>query len=203
MQTKTKIGIGVLAVAIIVALLATNTELFQGKLGRFAPVTTNLERKCPPCPSCPVCPSCPTTGTPVTRAELMRLLVDAFRVPVVESAEQHFSDVPPDHWAFQYIETMYANGFISDTGTREFRPNGFYNRAEFAALVSHMIAGETGTIPATADHIPYFNDVPDGTWFTGYVRHLYNTGAIRVDFRPSGSLTRDFADSVLANAAGL
>jgi hypothetical protein len=66
--------------------------------------------------------------------------------------ESSFNDVPPEHWAYDYIETLYNDGYISGcatVGEPEFCPERALNRAEMAVLlVRSFHPDERGYVPA-------------------------------------------------------
>jgi hypothetical protein len=87
-----------------------------------------------------------------------------------------FDDVPPDHWAFEYIETLYQNGYIagcSDTPLL-YCPEASMTRAESAVFIARGIHG--------AEYLPQdpaeqaFVDVPLSEWFSKWASALYQDG---------------------------
>lgn len=68
----------------------------------------------------------------MTRAQMAKVLVLAFDLTADE--KEAFNDVPPTHWAYDYIAILAANGItIGDQGN--FRPNDPVTRAEFATFL--------------------------------------------------------------------
>lgn len=58
----------------------------------------------------------------------------------------NFNDVPETHWAYSYISTAAAYGWIGGVGNNKFEPDRSILRTEAAALVNHML----GRIPDKA-----------------------------------------------------
>lgn len=68
----------------------------------------------------------------MTRAQMAKVLVLAFDLTADE--KEAFNDVPPTHWAYDYIAILMTNGItIGDQGN--FRPNDPVTRAEFATFL--------------------------------------------------------------------
>src|SRR5207248_5972606 len=57
-----------------------------------------------------------------TRAQVVKIVVLAFNVTLLQNPSQHFTDVPPTHPFFIYIETAYYYGLINGYGDNTFRP---------------------------------------------------------------------------------
>lgn len=53
-------------------------------------------------------------GSPMTRGQLAKVLVEAYNLELNPNFEAfYFSDVPMNHWAYQYIAILSSNGFVS------------------------------------------------------------------------------------------
>src|SRR5207248_2453457 len=73
-------------------------------------------------------------GNNVTRGQLCKIIVLAEQWAIYTPPTPTFSDVPPDHTFYQYIETAYSHGIISGyscgSGCLEFRPGGSATRGQ-------------------------------------------------------------------------
>jgi hypothetical protein len=78
---------------------------------------------------------------PVTRAQLTKLAVLARELPLVRPATPSFSDVPPDSWAYAYIETAAAHAIVGGYPDGTFRPGASATRAQFCKILNHTLAG--------------------------------------------------------------
>lgn len=58
---------------------------------------------------------------------------------------QHFTDVPPTHWAFETIEWGYSNKIASGYGDGKFKPSMPVTQEEFLALLIRAYKGEVLT----------------------------------------------------------
>jgi lipoprotein-anchoring transpeptidase ErfK/SrfK len=73
----------------------------------------------------------------ITRAEFVKMLIDAFKIPVEEGF--YYSDTQ-DHWAYNYISTALAKGIISQgTDKDKFLPDRLISRLDMAAMVLSML----------------------------------------------------------------
>jgi len=62
---------------------------------------------------------------------------------VIEGADivQPFTDVPLDHWAFNYITALHNQGIVRGFGDGTFRPDQLATRAELATIVARAFLG--------------------------------------------------------------
>jgi hypothetical protein len=87
-----------------------------------------------------------------------------------------FSDVPFDHWAHDYIEVLYQEGYVAGCGTDPliYCPEGSMTRAESAVFVERGLHGG-GYIPDNPDAI-IFEDVALADWYAKWVMALWDDG---------------------------
>lgn len=75
---------------------------------------------------------------PLTRAQMARVLVQAYDFKTAAALEFSFKDVPANHWAQEEIHTIVAN-FVMKGGTGNmFYPENSITRAEFAMSVYNI-----------------------------------------------------------------
>lgn len=115
-------------------------------------------------------------GNNATRAQLSKIVVLAFNLPLLNPATATFEDVPPGSTFYQYVETAYAHNLVNGYpcgGTGEpcgpdrkpyFRPGSYITRAQIAKIVV-IAAGWILLNPPN----PHFQDVPWGSTFYKYV----------------------------------
>jgi polysaccharide biosynthesis protein PslG len=111
-------------------------------------------------------------GNNATRAQLSKIVVLAFALPLLNPAVATFEDVQPGSTFYQYVETAAARNLVNGYpcgGTGEpcgpnrkpyFRPGNFITRAQIAKIVV-AAAGWTLLNPLYA----HFQDVPRGSTF--------------------------------------
>ena len=117
-----------------------------------------------------------------------------------------FADVPPSHWAHNYVKTIAEAGIMQGTGNRMFEPEPVINRAAFAAVLGRTDGVVTGNgFPATrySNEGHRFNDMAGFGWANQYVAWasassrniILGTGANT--FSPGGDITREQAATLL------
>ena len=124
-----------------------------------------------------------------TRAQLVKIVVLAFHIPLYTGNEQHFSDVPRDHPFYQYIETARRDNIISGYADGTFRPYANVTRGQIA-----KIAVESARMADLSTPDPSFTDVPPGHTFYWYIETAYAHGILNGyadnTFRPEKDATR-------------
>jgi hypothetical protein len=119
-------------------------------------------------------------GNNVTRGQLMKMVVNAAGWSIVNPVPNYtFTDVPPNHPFFVFIETGVAHGLISgyncggpgepcDPQQRPyFRPGADITRGQLAKIIA-LARGYTDPPPAIAT----FNDVPAGHPFFLFIEQV-------------------------------
>jgi len=111
-----------------------------------------------------------------------------------------FTDVPTDHWAYQWVEYAVANGIVQGYSPTVYAPSVIVDRAQMAVFVSRSIVtphGDDGLTGYTPPATPTFPDVPAGHWAYKYIEYIaqdsvavsqgYDDGT----YRPDVIVTRD------------
>ena len=76
----------------------------------------------------------------VSRATVSATLVRLLGLPLVSPNTPTFSDVPPTHWAYATIETLYAKGLILAVGSQLFAPGQPITQLQFSLTIKKMDA---------------------------------------------------------------
>jgi ELWxxDGT repeat protein len=84
-----------------------------------------------------------------------------------------FADVPPNYWAWRFVESLAASGVTGGCGGGNFCPDGLVNRAQMAVFV--LTARGTAPPPATGTR---FDDVPAGFWAGPWIEELAREGVV-------------------------
>jgi murein DD-endopeptidase MepM/ murein hydrolase activator NlpD len=89
-----------------------------------------------------------------------------------------FADVPPSHWAFDYVEALYNAGFVAGCSAepRLYCPENVLSRAESAVFVERGLHGAIPAAPYPAPASPTFADVPSSFWGYGWIESLWQDG---------------------------
>lgn len=76
------------------------------------------------------------SNDPLTRAQAVKMIMVAHGWPPEDSQPQVFTDIPPEHWAFGYIQAAYSHGIINGYADGTFRPQDTVTRAQVAKLLT-------------------------------------------------------------------
>lgn len=133
----------------------------------------------------------------VTRAQIAKMLVGAMGWELITPKAAHFSDVPPDYWAYSYIETAAAHDAVSGYSDGTFNPGIGVTRAEVAKMVS--IAREWHiNLPAS----PSYADEDASEWYFPYVEVMRAAGVMSGypdgTFNPDALTTRAQVAKILS-----
>lgn len=124
-----------------------------------------------------------------TRGQLTKIVVLAEGWGGECPATGHFSDVPPTHPFFCFVEIAFAHGIISGYADHTFHPNSEVLRGQLCKIVVLAEGWQIYTPP-----LPTFRDVLPGSPFYELVETAYYHGIISGysdgTFRPSNSATR-------------
>jgi hypothetical protein len=91
--------------------------------------------------------------------------------------ENTFPDVPPDFWAWRYVEAAKLAGIVQGYWDG-YRPAELVNRAQMAVYIARGIAGGDALVP-TAPATATFPDVPVDHWAFKYVEYCYEEAVVQ------------------------
>jgi len=104
-----------------------------------------------------------------------------------------FNDVPPDYWAFSYIETLAASGITTGCGLNIYCPEDSVTRAQMAVFLERGMRGSGYTPNPGIGNI--FLDVPASYWAVGWIERLsadgITTGCGFGNYCPENPVTRE------------
>ncbi len=135
----------------------------------------------------------------VTRGQLSKIVANAagFSEPV---SGQTFSDVPPSHPFYVYIERMAGRGIIGGYSDSTFRPDNNATRGQISKIVANS-ASIQDPIPSNRQT---FVDVPPTHPFWVYIERLAGRGILGGysdgTFRPDNNATRGQTAKIVSNA---
>ncbi len=104
------------------------------------------------------------------------ILVGGQAVTVSEAATtQIFADVPPSAYYFDAANMLYAKGITAGCGASplEYCPTASITRAQMAIFLVRSVYGGDNF---TSNPVPYFNDVPAGSFGFAWIQKLYELG---------------------------
>ena len=116
---------------------------------------------------------------------IMSLSVSAF------AAAPSFSDVPVNHWAYQFVEQAANNGWVAGVGDGKFNPNGKVTGAEWYTMVIRAFF---------PDKIP--DEAPAGQWYSGkwYAPYAAADEQLALAERLDYATSQDIAERPLTRA---
>jgi hypothetical protein len=87
---------------------------------------------------------------------------------------QSFTDVPTTHWAWSWIERLFAAGITTGCGGGNYCPNDDVLRSEMAIFLGRGMNGSSYTPPPATGTV--FGDVPVSFWAADWIEQLYADG---------------------------
>lgn len=121
--------------------------------------------------------------------------------PTPTVCRSRFTDVPQDHWSYQYVNPLWCRGVISGYWDETFRPGAQASRVQFAKMIVLGMGW-----PLEHPETPTFTDVPELSWGYEFIETALERGAINGysdgTFRPVNPITRGQIAKILVLAKG-
>ena len=70
----------------------------------------------------------------VSRAEALKILLTASKLPLESTSAKNFTDTSPGAWYMYYVRYAFENGIIAGYSDGSFRPSATITRAEIAKI---------------------------------------------------------------------
>ncbi len=125
-------------------------------------------------------------GDNVNRAEMAKLVVEAFDIDLVSPDEATFKDVASGTWYYEYVETAAAHGIVGGYKDDEGALTGYYGPADAVTreqAAKMIVLG--APLELNTNCGPSFPDVGVNRWSYEYVETLYVNSV--VDGYPDGT----------------
>lgn len=90
-------------------------------------------------------------------------------IPVRAARIQAFTDVPPTHWAYSYIQEAAADGAVNGVGNGKFEPGGTLTLAEWSCIVARAFYFEEVETKTRTNWYNREVEVLQGHHILGYV----------------------------------
>lgn len=138
---------------------------------------------------------CPTDN--VTRGQMAAFIMRSlYGENFSYTTTPYFSDVPPDHTFFKYVQKMKDTGITKVSGT--YMVDDVVTREQIAAFIIRAKYGESFAYTLT----PYFSDIPSSDIFFPYIQKMKDRGitAVTGTYMPKGNVTRDQMAAFLGRA---
>jgi hypothetical protein len=124
-------------------------------------------------------------------------------------AQASFEDVPPDHWAFKYVEYALDRGVVAGYEDGLYHPDWPVDRGQMAVFIARALAGGDDAIPPPP-FFPTFDDVTrfnQWSWCYKHVEYLASQGVVSGYrgglYHPECTCSRDQMAVYIARAFGL
>jgi len=137
---------------------------------------------------------------PVRRAEMAVFIIRAIEgKPVSYNPNPYFADVPPTHWAFEYVQRLRELGITTGYPTTPptYGPDDSITREQMAAMLIRALAYQGKTSLPPEDYCSSgspFPDVDETSWSCRFIKKLkelgITTGYPDGTFRPWNPVTR-------------
>ncbi|MCL2838140.1 MAG: BspA family leucine-rich repeat surface protein [Oscillospiraceae bacterium] len=113
---------------------------------------------------------------------------------------QQFTDVSPNDWFFDYVESAVASGLLNGVGNGEFAPNVSTTRAMFVTVLWRLAGSPNGYNGGN------FSDVADGNWYSEAIAWAAANGIVtgvgNGYFAPNLNITREQMGLILYRYVG-
>jgi len=117
------------------------------------------------------------------------LVLFAFALPSQSSA-QTFDDVPLDHWAYSFVETLAATGITAGCGGGNYCPASSVTRAQMAVFLERGMRGSNYSPPAATGNV--FFDVGASDFAAEQLsQDGITSGCGNINYCPNATVTRD------------
>ncbi len=103
-----------------------------------------------------------------------------------------FPDLPADHWAYEAVSRLVADGTVNGMSDGTYAPRKLVSRAEFAKMIGKLDAKRAND----------FADLPNSHWSYEYVMYSGIKGDADNNFRPDEPMLRGDVIDVLWERAG-
>jgi len=106
--------------------------------------------------------------------ELLELTSEAGAPTSAIPVATQFNDVPPDHWAFSFIETLADSSITAGCGNENYCPQATVTRAQMAVFLERGIHGSDYSPPAAIGNV--FLDVSVGSFAASFIEQFFLEG---------------------------
>lgn len=89
-----------------------------------------------------------------------------------------FTDVPPSHMFYKYIETILHSGVTSGCSETAYCPSNNVLRDQMAKFICAAMEGASAGSCTTSACTEIFSDVPSSNAFCSFIEALYNAGIV-------------------------
>jgi len=134
---------------------------------------------------------------------IFALLFSLFGFINTSVAQEGFSDVPTNHWAYEAIMSLVKKGILSGYPDGTFRPDDPLKRSDTAVILSKVFG-----LDLSNPDKPSYSDIAEDSWVYGYAETIEKTKLMTESindrrFRPNDSLLRIEFVPIAVRALGM
>ena len=115
---------------------------------------------------------------PINRAEVTKVLIEAFDFDIENAHHNEFTDVHPTEWYANYIHTAKINGIVEGYSDRSFRPGKTINKVELLKVVLEIAAVDFSTIDIGSSLYDDIEATAENEWFLKYTNFAHENGLL-------------------------
>ena len=116
-------------------------------------------------------------GDNVTRAEFVKIVMAAFKLPANSESAIGFADVPESFWGYNYIMAASQAGVVKGISETEFNPNGYISRQDMAVICCRILEILKKELTAVRD-VKYDDEETIAPYAKDSVLALSNAGVL-------------------------
>jgi len=141
-------------------------------------------------------------NAPVTRAEIVSILVRVLGIDITDPGEPLFSDIKSEDWYYEEVQGLAKEGLINGYPDGTFAPNKTVTHGEIATILSNYWRKKNIFISMEDSG---YTDI-DGHWAKYHIRRMFNAGvSVRFgdgSFKPDQDTTRSEAAIIINQFIG-
>lgn len=141
----------------------------------------------------------------ITRAEMVKMVLLAFKYDVKIDLNSEFTDVPRFHWSYDYVNTAAEKGFVKGYNDNTFRPDEPVSRVEALKMIIKAARKDTSEVGALFKLL--YPDVDAKAWYVQYLKFAaYREVVEHLDgknFMPDTPITRAEAAKIIIRTRDL
>ncbi|MFC1616197.1 S-layer homology domain-containing protein [Patescibacteria group bacterium] len=136
----------------------------------------------------------------LTRAELIKIVLEADRQELTATDLNCFSDITPEHWSAPYVCTAKDLEYINGYPDGSYKPDQEVNKVEAIKMIAEVLKWRINP-ELLMEEWESFTDVPESEWFYKYVANGVFWGFIDLNVQhlldPGNSIVREDAAEIL------
>lgn len=117
---------------------------------------------------------------PINRAEVTKVLIEAFEFDLEDVDGNAFTDVPKEQWFAPYVVTAREHGIVEGYPDRSFRPGQTINKVELLKIVLETAEVDFSMVDIGSSLFSDIEATEDTEWFLQYTNFAHENGLLDV-----------------------